>query len=71
MEIIIFILGFLAGIVFTVYVVARAGYNAVKADLQQHRNLYKTKPCKNHEWCEEHAAQGQYHCVKCGYAMEQ
>lgn len=37
----------------------------------QHHNLYKTKPCQNHDWCEQHAKEGRYHCNKCGYAMEQ
>ncbi len=71
MEVLLFILGFFTGAIAVIWVIARAGYNAYRDQERRQGNVWHpNKPCAGgHTWCEEHAAQGQFHCTKCPHVM--
>lgn len=74
-EFLIFALGFLAGIVFTIFVVARAGYNAVKQDIDKQvyyqQNFKAECDAEGHKWCDDPKCRIKYHCTRCGHTLEQ
>lgn len=72
-----FLLGIIVGFMGCIFWLALVGILSYRREIRrlegEHGPWYPNKSvcADGHKWCQEHAAEGKFHCERCGHVLEQ